>query len=285
MINRLPVRFLKKTLNYAIKAFLVYCALVLFLFVQQRNFIYFPSHEMPTKDAIYEAGNIQEVNVTTSDNIKLSAWLVKAEHTRATILFFHGNGGNIVHRYNKVLPYVNAGYDVLLAEYRGYGSNKGMPTEQGLYKDAEAYYNWLTENTSPNFDIILYGESLGTGVAVELLSNQKARAIILETPYTKLSEAAQKRYFFIPFIEALMKDKYNSIEKIKNQNTESLFLIAKNDEVLGAETGISLFNAANAPKTLKIFDEAQHNTVYNYGAADIVLQFLTKISHNNVRTE
>ncbi len=267
---------IKKILKkYGFIALLLYLSFVGILYSKQRDFIYFPDQNIPRKAV---DGVIQDISVTTEDGLELSAWFIKpGARDKPVILFFHGNAGNISHRLFKVSEYINAGYGVLMAEYRGYGGNPSTPTEDGLYKDGRACFAWLNKAGYADKDIVLYGESLGTGVAVQMASTREVKALILETPYARLSDPAQKTYFFIPFIEKLMHDKYRSIDKINSVSAPKLFMIAGKDDVLGPQTGINLYEAAPAPKALEVFDEAGHNTMYQYGANSTVLAFLSAL--------
>ena len=246
------------------------------LFFQQRSFIYHPDQSLPDKDALGISHFVNDVQILTQDRLTLRGWFIPPSSTdKPVILFFHGNAGNISHRLSKIIPYTKAGYGILLAEYRGYGGNPSSPTEDGLYNDARAYYAWLGKRGYSGRDIVLYGESLGSGVAVQMAMEHSPRALILETPYAKLSDPAQRRYFFIPFIEILMHDTFRSIDKIGNIQAPKLFMIAERDEVLGPDTGLNLYEAAMTPKTLKVFQNAGHNEIYNHGATETVLDFLS----------
>ncbi len=260
---------------------LVYCGLVLVLYFMQRRFIYVPVKGLPTEITMSGHGIFHDFPVTTQDNLPLRGWMISPqEHSDSVLLFFHGNGGNISHRLEKITPYVQAGYHVLLAEYRGYGDNAGEPTEEGLYQDARAYYEALITLGFKPEHIILHGESLGTGVAVQLASEKTVGALVLETPYARLSDPARKKYPFIPFIEAIMHDTFASEEKIAKMGMPKLFLIAGKDEVLGPETGLALYEKAPEPKTIKTFEQATHNTLYQYGAQADVLRFVSAFRDN-----
>lgn len=246
--------------------------------MKQRDFIYIPDKTVPSKSLVSADGMAQDIEVHTEDGLFLKAWFIPSvQRGMPVILFFHGNAGNISHRLFKVSDYIEAGYGVLMAEYRGYGGNPSTPSEEGLYADARAYFSWLNAHGYKDEDLILYGESLGSGVAIEMAARRKVKALILEAPYARLSDPARKTYFFIPFIEHLMHDKFLSIEKIHAVNAPKLFLLAGKDEVLGAQTGMELYEAAHEPKTLKIFENASHNGAYQYGAGSLVLLFLSTL--------
>ncbi len=266
---------MRKIIKTTLSLVFIYIAFNAALFLNQRNLIYRPDPSS-LNDPIQGA---QLIETKTADGLALNAWFVPALQKDAPILLlFHGNAGNIRHRIHKILPFNHDGYNILLAEYRGYASNPGKPTEQGLYNDAESYYAWLNDNGYVENDIILYGESLGTGVAVEMATRYPPKALILEVPFTKLSAPAQNMYPFTPFIDVLMHDKFYSIDKIAAISAPKLFLIAAKDEVLGAQTGLDLFERANAPKTLKVFNDAKHNTIGNFSPYTDIAQFLAPIN-------
>ena len=257
-----------------LSAFVIYCGIVVTIFLSQRSLIYVPDKSFAEIPSIKDAA-ITTAAITTQDLNKLNGWFITSGKRPAqVILLFHGNGGNISHRLDKALNYVRAGYGVLLAEYRGYGGNLGEPSETGLYRDARAYMKWLSASGYEPKDIILYGESLGTGVAVQIASETPPKALILETPYALLYEPAQKRYPFIPFIHLLMMDHYDSYAKIDKIKAPKLFLIAENDKVLGPETGLKLYKKAPQPKTLTVFKDGGHNNLGDFGAPQTVLAFL-----------
>lgn len=257
-----------------------YFGFVAFLYIKQRDFIYFPNKAAADLSIISGSGySAIYAKPKTQDQLELSGWFFAPSATQSDIiLYFHGNAGSIAGRLFKAEPFLRAGYGVLLAEYRGYGGNGGTPTEDGLYADAQAYYQWLIDSGYQNKDIILYGESLGSGVATQLAQTIDPKALVLETPYAAIYEPAQLRFFFIPFIKHIMHDHYASIDKINDFTGPKLFLIADQDEVLGPETGYNLYRHTNDPKTLKAYEAGTHNNLYDLGADQDVLKFLKTLS-------
>ncbi|MCC6598383.1 MAG: alpha/beta hydrolase [Alphaproteobacteria bacterium] len=257
----------------------LYLAFVAALYLTQRDHIYLPASNPPNRaELTAHELTAQDITVTPEENLSLHGWYFPpTPENGRVILLFHGNSGDISGRVFKAAPFLAQGYGVLLAEYRGYGGNPGKPTEAGLYKDAQAYYDWLIENGTKPENIILYGESLGSGVAVEMAARNGAHALILEVPYASLLEIGRRNYFFIPFLEYLMTDQFRSDLKISTLTMPKLFLIAGQDTVIGAQTGINLYEMAPAPKTLKVFDEAPHNGVYDFDAQAIILHFLKSL--------
>lgn len=260
---------LKHSLFAAITIYILFCAT---MFVLQRDMIYHGAPiNKPTPD------NVETITVTTEDGLTLQGWYIEAQPNAPVILHFHGNVGNVEWRYGKIMHYVGAGYNVLLAGYRSFGDNPGQPSEQGLYHDARAYLNWLTTDKAyAQNQIILYGESLGSGIATQMATEYNNQALILEAPYTSLPDAARQTYFFLP-VNLLMKDQFRNIDKIHTINSPLLILHGNKDRVISVNQGISLYNAAQKPKTLWQNPDAAHNNLYDYDAPLHVLDFLRKI--------
>ena len=253
---------------------IAYTALVAILMLRQRSFIYFP--QIPGIPNIANAPWMSEIEVTTTDGLKIKSWFSPPKEGKPTIVFFHGNAGNVemIAAY-KGLPFVQAGFGLLAAEYRGYSGNPGGPSEEGLYKDARAQIDWLAkEKNIKGDDLIIYGESVGSGVAVQMATEYAANALILEVPFSSMLDVARTKYFFVPFISKTLKDKYMNHEKIGSVHIPILMGIGGHDMVVTAHLGKKLFNAANEPKTLKVYDKAGHNTLYEYGFARDVIEFI-----------
>lgn len=238
--------------------------------------MYFPQGGVTddvAKDILPAADVIQ---VTTEDKINLKAYLIPPKDiSKPIILAFHGNASLAIYMAEQFNPIIQEGAGVLLAEYRGYGGNSGEPTEQGLYKDASAYLNYIRQYY-PKHKIIAYGQSLGSAVAVDIVykNTDKFSGLILEVPFDSALNVANKAYPFVPLKNILLKDKYESDKKIGSITIPKLFLIAGRDDVVGTETGKRLFDLANEPKESHIFDNATHINVFSYGAAQYINQFV-----------
>lgn len=257
--------------------FFTYVLLAIVLFIAQRSLIY-PADK--TRPRTIEG--IETAKVVTKDGLNLESWFIAGSDPKGkTIIFFHGNGGNYGHRFGKALVFTGQGYSVLLAEYRGYGGNPGRPSEQGLYDDARAFMDFLiTQKQIPEEDIIIYGESLGSGVAVQMATEHKPHALILETPFSSLADVVKRLYFFMP-VDLMLKDRFMSIEKIGAVSSPILFLHGHEDEVIPFDLSKKLFEAANEPKTFAEFPKGNHNNLYEFGAPQKILDFLSGIARNN----
>jgi len=214
----------------------------------------------------------QEIHVTTIDGLNLRAWYLPArDPALPVVVHFHGNGSYLGGRVFAAEGQAAAGYGVLITSYRGYSGNPGSPTEDGLYMDARAQLDWLKGQGVSN--IVLQGESLGTGVAIQMAAERQVAAVVLESPYTSLPDAAAKIYPYFP-VHLLMKDRFASIEKIGQVHAPLLILMGERDTVIPIEQGRALFAAANDPKAGIWLPEATHFDLYRYGAGPAIMEFL-----------
>ncbi|MCB9991792.1 MAG: alpha/beta hydrolase [Rhodospirillales bacterium] len=256
---------------------LLYLGFILLMYLAQRSFIYFP--EPNTQDrAVYNAGDMDVITVETEDGLTLSGWYKAPEGDKPVIVVFHGNASHMGMSAWKVRDFMDAGYGALLPAYRGYAGNPGKPAEQGLYKDAKAFVGWLRDDRKlPDNRIVLYGESLGTGIAVEMAANHfpEIRGLILESPYTSFVDMARRQYFFVPFLNILVRDQYRSIEKIGRVKAPLLVISGKRDIVVPFRMGQAVYDAANDPKEMLAVPLAGHNDLYMHGVGPRVLHFLS----------
>jgi uncharacterized protein len=263
----------KRVKDLLLEVALLYLGLLLMLYFIQRHMMYFPDARRPVP-AAFGMGDMSVIDVTTVDNLRLSGWYKAPAAGRPVIILFHGNGGNIGGRNFKARQFISQGYGFLLAGYRGYGGNPGSPSEQGFYADARAYLGWLAKQGIAPSQIVLYGESIGTGVAVQAASETPGyKALVLESPFASMVDMARKQYFFVP-VSLLLKDRYDNIGKIKNIKIPLLVLHGAADPVVPYSQGKQLFDAANEPKKMETFFLGGHVDLYNYGAGAEILAFL-----------
>lgn len=256
---------------------LFYFLSILMLYVMQRNMIYFPARYVPEL-----IDGVEVVKITTDDGQKIQGWYIDGgDHDKPAILLFHGNAGNHGHRIHKVQFYVQAGYRVLIAGYRGYGGNGGTPSEAGFYKDGNHYIEWLKVNKRISVqDLVLYGESIGSGTATHLARQYDIKALILETPFDSLLNVAATKYFFVP-VRLLLKDRFLNSDKIHQINAPLLILHGKNDRVIPFSSAEALFDKALEPKEFISFPQANHNNLYTFDAHQHILNFLAGIDSKN----
>ncbi len=262
----------QRMMGWLIAAFLAYAAVVALVFVFQRSLQYFPSTD--ARDAAERTGGLmQTVSYRTEDGLQLSAWYRPPRDGLPTLVRFHGNGGQHGDRAGSMQPYMAGGYGVLLASYRGYGGNPGKPTEDGLYADGRAAMAWLATQGIGDGEIVLYGESLGTGVAVQLATEHTVAGLILEAPFTSAVDVGQAAYRWLP-VRLLMWDRFDNLSKMGNVTVPLLLIHGEADRVISARYGRRLFEAANEPKTDLFIPGGGHSNLDFYGVAEKVLIFL-----------
>lgn len=189
----------------------------------------------------------EDVTIGTRDHVKLHGWLIKAPSAKSTLIFFHGNAGNIGGRLGKIDLFHKIGINVLIIDYRGYGNSEGYPTEKGIYNDATAAYDYLLQRDDMRGqNIISYGASLGGAVAIDLAVKRPVSCVIVDSTFSSATDMAKRIYPFIPSF--LMKTKMDSISKIKNISAPILFIHSVEDQTVPFALGRKLYDAALKPK-------------------------------------
>ena len=254
---------------------LAYFIIILFVYFYQRNLLYHPSENNYLNDKI--TFNYEEIFIETDKNINLKSWFIKKDLNKfKTILIFHGNAGNLFNRVYKLNELNKLDVNILLISWRGFSGNKGKPSEKNLYHDAEEAVKWLNNRGAISKNIILYGESLGTGVATELGTSNAFGGIILESPFTSIANAAKIYYPYLP-VNIILKDRYNSIGKIKNITTPILIMHGKKDNIVPQKMGLELFENANNPKFSYFPDNDDHMMEYNEELISKIKNFINKL--------
>ena len=202
----------------------------------------------------------EDIYLTTADNFKINGWFIPADKARYTVLFFHGNAGNLSHRLEKIMIMHQMRLNVFIIDYRGYGRSQGKPTEAGMYLDARCAYDYLVDKRklSPE-QIILYGESLGNGAVVHLAAESKVAALVIESGFSRGRDVAKSVYWFVP--NFFFSNSFDSLTKIKKVSAPKLFIHSRNDEIVPLRLSKKLYAAAGEPKE---FCEiiGSHNTAY-----------------------
>ena len=240
---------------------ILYVSVCAYMYIFQRNFLYHPDKNNYLRSEKLNA-DTKEIFVPSTEGIALKAWFYKNPQNKYTVLFFHGNAGGLGNRIYKLNELKNLNLNYLIISWRGFSGNKGSPTEQGLYSDARSALEWLEKNNISKNKIILYGESLGTGVAVEVSQNQKFAGIILESPYTSIVDAAKIYYPYLP-VDLILKDKYLSLKKIKNINSPILIMHGEVDRIIPVAMGKKLFDEIKSKKYGYFPQFDRHMMTYN----------------------
>lgn len=246
------------------------------VFVLQRNYIYLPDDRRAALAETEAADLLTEIRRQAADGGSATSWYRPPDAAdRPLLVLLQGNAGHIGDRLFKIAPFLRQGWGVLLVGYRGYGGNPGRPTEQGLYADARAALGFLGETGITPDRWVLYGESLGSGVAVQMAQEYGAGVLVLEAPFTSLADMAQLRFPYFPS-RWLVRDRFDSLAKIGALDMPVLVIHGALDRVTPAALGRRLFDAAREPKALHVFPDAGHVDLYDHDADRVVIEFVEK---------
>ena len=265
------MKYLYLTLSSVIIA---YIAVIIFIYFYQRNLLYHPLENNYQNDKIQF--NYDEIFINVDEKIQLKSWIIKKDFKKfKTLVIFHGNAGHLSNRIYKLNELYKLDINILLISWRGFSGNKGSPTENNLYKDAKAAIKWLNEEGVSNNQIILYGESLGSGVAVEVGKENNFNSIILESPFTSIENSAKIYYPYLP-VRLILKDRYDSISKIKMINIPILIMHGEKDDVVPFSMGKELFEKANSPKQSYFTPDDDHMMEFNSSLLKNIKDFIEK---------
>ncbi len=265
------MKYLLITLSSIVVAYLV---ILLFIYFYQRNLLYHPSENNYQNDEV--GFNYEEVYIEVDNDIKLKSWFINKDLKKfKTLLIYHGNAGDLSNRIYKLNELNKLKINILLISWRGFSGNKGSPTEKNLYKDAEAAIKWLNKKDVNNNQIILYGESLGTGVAVEMAKINDFNGIILESPFTSIENSAKIYYPYLP-VKYLLKDRYDTISKINMVKSPIMIMHGEKDDVVPFSMGKILFEKANSPKHSYFTSTDDHMMEFNSELLEAIKNFVEK---------
>jgi fermentation-respiration switch protein FrsA (DUF1100 family) len=257
----------------AIGLVLVYVAATSLLYGFQRRLIYYPDPEYSTPADAELEGIVREVRLDTPDGERLVAWWAPAAPGQPTLLYFHGNAGNLDSRADRFHLFHKAGLGVFMPAYRGYSGSTGTPSETALVADAKLAYDYLRQKGLAADDIVAYGESLGSGVAVQLAVAKKIDALVLDAPYTSLPDIGKWLYPAMP-VRTFMIDRFESKRYIKGVKAPILIMHGTNDRTIPIQFGKALFEAAPEPKKMEVIEGAGHSDIYDFGALEMLQRFL-----------
>jgi fermentation-respiration switch protein FrsA (DUF1100 family) len=244
--NKIFKNFGAYFLQFILAIFVIYFLVLVFLYFYQRSLLYHPNENNYSGDKI--SVDIEKVKIQTSDNIELLGWYhEKNLKDYKTLVYFHGNAGSLENRIHKLNHFQDMNINFLIVAWRGFNGNKGKPSEKGLYVDGKSAIDWLIKKGVDEKNLILYGESLGTGVATHLAQNKNYAGVILETPFTSMVDAAKNFYPYVP-INLLLKDKFENFKKVKNINAPILVMHGEVDKIVPFSMGKKIYEIANNPK-------------------------------------
>jgi len=227
-------------------------------YLEKRN-LFYPMKVIEYNPSIYKMP-FEEINLKTEDGLAINGWFIPYNNARYTLLFFHGNGGNIGHRVEKYKMLNGLSVNIFAIDYRSYGKSQGKPSEKGLYLDALCAYRYLVDSRRiPAEQVVIYGESLGGAVAIDLASKVKVGGLITEGAFSDEADMAWNVFPGMPAF--ILGSKFDSLKKIKKVNTVKLFIHSVDDELVPFELGYKLYNAAGEPKRLARL-RGGHNNAY-----------------------
>ena len=254
----------------------LYILVLVFLYFFQRNLLYHPNENNYSEDKI--SVDIKKVKIKTSDNIELLGWFhEKNLKDYKTLVYFHGNAGTLENRIHKINHFQDMNINFLIIAWRGFSGNKGKPTEQGLYEDGKSAIDWLIKKGVNEENLILYGESLGTGVATHLAQNKNYAGIILETPFTSMIDAAKTFYPYIP-VSILLRDKFENYKKVKNIKLPILIMHGEVDQIVPFSMGKKIYEIANQPKYSYFTKHDNHMMEYDENLVSTLKFFLNSLN-------
>jgi uncharacterized protein len=248
-----------------------YGGLLALMYVFQRALLYFPNpaHTLPAQAGFPQA---EEVTFQSDDGETLLAWYAPAREGKPLVLYFQGNAEGLGARVGRFTWLTADGTGLLALCYRGYGGSTGKPTEDGLIRDVRAAYDFARAR-SPAKRIVLFGESLGTAVAIALATEREIGALILDAPFTSTVDVAAAAYPFAP-VRWLMKDTFHSDERIGRVSAPLLVLHGERDSIVPIHYSEKLFALAREPKRMVRFPQGGHVNLDDYGAAKVIKEFL-----------
>ena len=254
-------------------ALAAYAAVVLLFYLKQ-GALQYPASTERTSAAQAGLSGFEDVVLRMPDGESIVGWYKAPQPGRAILLYFHGNGGSLLTRAGRARILTQDGRGLLIVSYRGYSGATGTPTETGLRTDARTAYDWLAQRF-PSERIVLYGESLGTGVAVGLATERRVAGVILDAPFTSAADVAGHHYRFLPVW--LLRDQYRSLDRIQDIRAPLLVLHGDRDGVVPFALGERLYEHALQPKRFVRIPGGDHTSNLEAGGLEPVRTLLTEV--------
>jgi fermentation-respiration switch protein FrsA (DUF1100 family) len=252
-----------------------YLLLVVAAYYVQRRLMYFPDTERVAPASVGLA-NVTERVLETPDGERVIAWYAPARPGQPTILYFHGNGGSLEARSERVRKYAERGRGIFMMTYRGYGGSTGVPSERANVADAKLAYDTLAKEGVRGRDIIVYGESLGSGVAVQVAAEREVGGLILDAPYTSTVDVAELVYPYLP-ARWLMTDRYETLRYLGGVKAPLLVVHGEKDSIIPIAMGRRVHAAAIGPAEIVTFAQAGHSDHHLFGSYDAINAWIDRV--------
>lgn len=248
-------------------------AMIGIMYMGQRSMMYFPDNSEPhPRD--HGLPQMESIRIAVEDTVEILAWWhAPADNAHPVLVYFHGNAGHIGERGYKIREMVEAGYGVLLTTYRYNANTGGEGSEAALLADARDIVEFVKSRGIAEQRIVLYGESLGSGVAVALAAEHNVAGLILESPYSSIAEVAHSRYWFA-LAKWLIRDRYDSLARIGKVRAPILLFHGDADTTIPMRFGERLYAAAPEPKEARFYPGGRHTDLYDHGAGQLVMEFM-----------
>ncbi len=270
-------------MNWILFAATFYIMVLVGMYLIQTKLVY-PGGPLRERPEQYGGVGVQEIHLEMEDGVRLTHWFIPPTNKNLPVVVaFHGNAGHTGDRLAKLKYFAEMGYGLFQVEYRGYAGHEGTPSEQAFKADGLIALKWLSEQGYTKDKLIMYGESLGTGMAVWLASQFPVQAVILEAPYSSIVDVAQAKYWFLP-VKYLLKDKWRSDLSIIDVKAPVFIFHGENDEVIPIAFSRKLFELIPNDKQAIYFDDGYHMDLYDHGAEKNVREFLQKFVAEKLET-
>ncbi len=243
---------------------LLWVLIVTVLLSQEQRFIFFPTRLLEAQPGVFGL-NAEVLRLASTNGIVLHGWWIHGDGERV-LIWYHGNAGNISHRLDNVRELIRRlGCDIVLVDYRGYGLSEGTPSEEGLYVDGVTIYDAVAARGFTPESIVLFGQSLGASVAVEVALRRRVSGLVLEAAFRSVRAMARSSYPFVPSF--LIRTRLDNEQKIQKIRVPKLILHGDRDELVPVSHGRLLFELASPPKRFFVFPGASHNDTYLVGGS------------------
>lgn len=265
--------YLMRLLVIAVACYAVACMGMAFL---QRHMIYFPT-QVASKPEAFGLRDAAVVTLDTPDGERLETWAWKGLKEKPVIVFFHGNAGNLEDRYETFQMFQKLGYGFIALDYRGYGNSSGSPSYRTLIEDALLIVDRASSDDGfADRKMVLYGESLGTGIATEVATKRRVDGVVLQSPYTSIAEAARERFPWLP-VSLLLTEKLSNVPQIADVAAPVLILHGDKDELFPVSMAQTIFDAASEPKMIDILEGFGHNDIHSESVQDTLVSFIDSL--------